>query len=165
MPDAASFDPLGALRTLVRHGVAFVVIGGIAARLHGSPTVTNDLDICYERSEANFERLGAALVEVDAYPRGAPPGLPFVADAATLAGGDRFTLQTTAGGLDCLGTPAGTRGYQDLTANAERWKIAEGLEVQVTALADLIRMKRASGRPKDRIELEVLGALRDEIGE
>ena len=38
-----------------------------------------------------------------------------------------------------------------------------GFTIRVASIDDLIRMKRAAGRPKDLIEVEVLGALRDEI--
>jgi len=157
------FDPLAALRILVAHGVDFVVIGGIAARIWGSPTVTRDLDICYARASANFERLAAALRDVHAKLRGVKEELPFRLDARALAAGDSFTFKSDVGDLDCLGTPTGTGGYDDLRASAELVDV-DGLKVWVTSLADLIEMKRAAGRNKDRVELEVLGALRDERG-
>jgi hypothetical protein len=157
------FDPVAALQVLIQHGVDFVVIGGIAARIWGSPTVTRDLDICYARAPANFERLAAALQEVHAKLRGVKDEVPFRLDARTLAAGDSFTFKSDVGDLDCLGTPTGTGGYDDLKAGAELVDV-DGLKVWVTSLADLIEMKRAAGRSKDRVELEVLGALRDERG-
>ena len=157
------FDPVAALQVLIAHGVDFVVIGGIAARIWGSPTVTRDLDVCYARAPANFERLAAALREVHAKLRGVKDEVPFRLDARTLAAGDSFTFKSDVGDLDCLGTPTGTGGYDDLKAGAELVDV-DGLKVWVTSLADLIEMKRAAGRNKDRVELEVLGALRDERG-
>jgi len=157
------FDPVAALQVLIAHGVDFVVIGGIAARIWGSPTVTRDLDVCYARAPANFERLAAALQEVHAKLRGVKDEVPFRLDARTLAAGDSFTFKSDVGDLDCLGTPTGTGGYDDLKAGAELVDV-DGLKVWVTSLADLIEMKRAAGRNKDRVELEVLGALRDERG-
>ena len=156
------FDPLRSLQALVEHGVRFVIIGGFGGRLRGSPTVTGDLDVCYARDEENLERLAGALRELHATLRGAPEDMPFRLDARTLAAGDHFTFATDAGSLDCLGTPAGTSGYDDLVAGADRLDL-DGLSAQVASLDDLIRMKVAAGRPKDRIEAEVLGALRDEI--
>jgi hypothetical protein len=155
-----AFDPLRALRTLDLHGVRFVLIGGLGARLHGSPSVTNDLDICYERSPENLERLADALSAMSATLRGAPD-VPFRLDAKSLAAGDHFTFVTTAGNLDILGTPAGVGGFDDLARNAQRMEL-DGLTVAVASIDDLIRMKLAAGRPKDLIEVEVLGALRDE---
>lgn len=155
------FDPVAALRILAAHRVDFVLIGGIAARLWGSPTVTRDVDICYAREPANLERLAAALKEMRATLRGVNEEVPFRLDARTLAARDHFTFKSDVGDIDCLGTPTGTGGYGDLRASAERLDV-DGLKVWVTSLADLIEMKRAAGRPKDRIEVEVLGAVRDE---
>lgn len=159
-----AFDPLRALRTLIDHGVEFVVIGGIAGRLWGSPTVTNDLDVCYRRTRKNMERLADALNSIHARLRGVDDEVPFQLDAATLANGDSFTLVTDAGNLDVLGTPSGTSGYDDLLATATEIELEE-LTVKVCDLEDLIRMKRAAARPKDLIEVEVLTAVRDETGQ
>jgi hypothetical protein len=156
------FDALRLLRVLDGHRVRLLVIGGFAARLHGSPTVTNDLDVCYAGDRANLHALAAALAELRARLRGAPPDAPFRLDAATLRAGDRFTFLTSAGSLDILGAPEGTAGFDEL-ARAGTTMDLGGLVVRVAALDDLIRMKRAAGRPKDLIELEVLGALREEI--
>jgi hypothetical protein len=142
--------------------VSFVVIGGAAASALGSPSATFDLDICYERSRENHEALARALQSLRARPRGFPPDLPFKVDATTLLLGDHFIFSTDLGDLDCLGTPAGTQGYADLVRDAVEVEIG-GVTVKVTALHDLMRMKRAAGRPKDLVELEILGALRDEI--
>ena len=95
--------------------------------------------------------------------RGVKEEVPFRLDARTLALGDSFTFVSDVGDLDCLGTPTGTGGFDDLRASAELVDV-DGLKVWVTSLADLIEMKRAAGRNKDRVELEVLGALRDERG-
>ena len=157
-----AFDPELALRTLDRHGVRFVVIGGIAARLLGSPTVTRDTDICYERKPENLERLAAALEELGATLRGVDEEVPFLLDAKTLAAGDHFTFETLAGDFDVLGTPAGVEGFDELAKRAEPVDI-DGITVLVASIDDLIRMKRAAGRAKDLIEVEVLAAVRDEI--
>ncbi|HEY6844036.1 MAG TPA: hypothetical protein VI391_07705 [Thermoanaerobaculia bacterium] len=157
-----AFDPLEILQTLHRHDVRFVIIGGIAGRLWGSTTVTNDLDICYARDRANLEALASALNALKAKLRGVDRDVPFVLDARSLKMGDSFPFATIAGSLDCLGTPAGSKGYEGLARTATRMDVG-GLEVAVASLEDLIQMKRAAGRPKDLIEVEVLAAVRDEI--
>jgi len=157
------FDPIRALKMLVDHRVRFVVIGGFAGRLWGSTTVSNDLDVCYARDRKNLNALAAALQELEASLRGARDGLPFRPDAETLATGDHFTFTTNAGNLDCLGNPAGSRGFLDLIAGATAMKL-DSIEVPVASLDDLIRLKRAAGRPKDLVEVEILGALKEEIG-
>src|SRR5213078_3529458 len=120
---AERFSPLEMLRVLDRQGVAFVLIGGVAARLHGSPSLTGDLDLCYDRRPENLERLAEALRELGARLRGVDDDVPFLLDAKTLAAGSNFTFVTVAGALDVLGSPAGTRGYDELVANAERFDL------------------------------------------
>jgi hypothetical protein len=138
-----------------------VLIGGLAATEHGSPEITNDLDICYARDDENLERLAAALRELGAVLRGAPDDVPFILDARTLGAGDHFTFRTTAGPLDILGTPSGARGYEEMEATAEAMEIF-GIRIQVVSLDDLISMKLAAGRLKDLVSVEILQALRDE---
>lgn len=158
----AAFDPLRIIGVLNECGVRYVVIGGLAATAHGSPSITMDLDICYDRRPENLAFLVRALRALHAQLRGAPKDVPFRLDAETIAAGDHFTFATVAGDLDCLGTPGGTEGFEDLAANAEA-KDFDGVRALVASIDDLIRMKRAAGRPKDLVEIEILGALRDEI--
>ena len=158
------FDPMAGLRVLVEQGVRFVLIGGYAAALRGSPMLTGDVDLCYARDRENLERLAAALSRLGARLRGVPADVPFQLDARTLAAGDHFTFATDAGPIDCLGAPAGTDGFADLSASATDEDL-EGLIVAVASLDDLIRMKRAAGRPQDRIAVEWLTALSDELEE
>jgi hypothetical protein len=159
---SADFEPQAVIRLLGRHGVHYVLIGGLAAITYGAPLVTRDIDLCYARDLNNLQRLAGALSEVNAELRGADPGLPFRLDAQTLAGGDTFTFATDIGSVDVLATPAGTAGYEDLARTADRYELF-GHQVLVASLDDLIRMKRACGRPKDLLAVEELSALRDEI--
>lgn len=162
MSERPDFDPFALARALGVANVRYVLIGGYAAQVLGSPVLTGDLDICYARDKENLEALTEALRGLGAALRGAPSGLPFRLDARTLAKGDSFTFTTVDGDLDVLGTPSGTEGYDDLVRDATSHEI-EGVIVKVASIDDLIRMKRASGRIKDRIHLEHLGALRDEL--
>jgi hypothetical protein len=158
------FDPIEVFRTLDQHGVRFVVIGGVGARLFGSPTITRDTDICYERGPENLGRLSDALTELGARLRGVDDDVPFILDARTLAAGDRFTFTSRAGDVDVLGTPAGVAGFDELDRQAVVFDLGE-VAVRVASIDDLIKMKRAAGRPKDLIEVEVLGAVRDELAD
>jgi hypothetical protein len=159
------FDAGELVRILQRHRVDFVIIGGIAGQLWGSATITQDLDICYAREKTNLENLAAALRELKAKLRGVKEDVPFQLDARTLFNGDSFTFTTEFGALDCLATPSGTSGYNDLKQAAETMPVGGGLKVRVCSIDDLIRMKRAAGRSKDLRALEELGALRDERGD
>lgn len=157
-----AFDPRPSLRVLLAHDVRFVVIGGIAGVLLGSPSFTFDLDLCYDRDGENLERLARALTELKATLRGAPLGLPFQLDAKTRQMGDSFTFETSSGDLDCMGTPAGTSGYGDLAEHATQVVVDGDLHVMIASIEDLLRMKRAAGRPKDLIAIEILSALKEE---
>jgi len=91
------------VRTLADGGVEFIVVGGFAAVVHGSARVTFDVDVVYRRSTENIARLVLALTPYHPYLRGAPPGLPFRWDAATVQHGLNFTLKTDIGDVDLLG--------------------------------------------------------------
>jgi len=164
VPARGTLDPLEILRVLVANEVRFVVIGGIAAALHGSTTLTADLDILYDRSGDNIERLARALAALGAVRRDLPTEAPAPLDARTVRNGTNFLLTTRHGDLDCIGeTPSGRFTHAQLAPTAERMRIGTDLEINVASLDELIRMKRATGRTKDRIELETLSALRDEL--
>lgn len=149
------------IRRLAAADVRFVLIGGFAAAVLGSPRTTVDLDVAYARDEENLARLAAALEPLLPRLRGAPPGLPFVLDAATLARGLNFTLTTSLGDLDLLGDVTGGGGYEDLLPHTRRIRVFD-TEVAVVTLPWLIRLKRASGRPRDLAAVAELEALLEE---
>lgn len=154
----------GLLRTLSAGGVEFIVIGGVAAALHGSAHLTFDLDVLYRRTPDNFERLARALEPIAPYLRGAPRGLPFRLDAATLSRGLNFTLTTTLGDLDLLAEVAGDGTYDRLIDEAETMDL-DGQPVRCVSLPRLIALKRAAGRPKDADSIAGLEALLEERGD
>lgn len=144
--------------------MAFIVVGGAAAIAHGSTRLTQDLDIVYERSTANLDSLVAALGEFKPYLRGAPPGLPFLWDRGTLARGFNFTLVTSLGDIDLLGEIPGGGTYRDLLANAIELHLFQ-TRCLCLSLRQLIRAKRAAGRPKDLEALAELEAIEEENAE
>ncbi len=149
------------LSALSRERVSFVIIGGIAATLHGSARLTNDLDIAYERSLENVERLATALSPLQPYLRGAPPGLPFRFDPATIRRGLNFTLRTDAGDIDVLGEVTGLGDFEAVERESLEVELF-GSEYKVLNLDALIRAKRAAGRAKDLEVVAELEALREE---
>jgi hypothetical protein len=164
LPDPDPTDVPAVIDVLERHEVRFILVGGQAARAWGSPTITVDFDAAYARDRPNLERLASALRELEAKLRVArepEADLPSQLDALTLERGFNFTFQTRAGAVDLLGLPAGVDGYDELVLNAVPMELF-GHTVLVAALDDLLRMKIAAGRPKDRIVAEWLAALRDE---
>jgi hypothetical protein len=148
------------LQVLDEHGVQFILIGGFAAVIHGSPYVTTDIDVVPERSLDNLGRLSAALRAMNArvWSASEPEGIPFDHDAASIANVRVWNLITDLGRLDLTFEPAGTSGYEDLARGAIRLEIL-GAQVDVAALADIVRSKEAAGREKDRLVLPVLRRL------
>ncbi|MCW3064367.1 MAG: hypothetical protein JWN32_1539 [Solirubrobacterales bacterium] len=151
-------DARAILALLTAKGVDFVVIGGIAAVLHGSATHTYDLDICFATEATNLEALGTALIEMGASLRGAPDDVPFVPDADTLRRVEVLTLSTHYGNFDVLARPAGAPRYESLRRTADRYDVG-GFVVSVASVPDLIAMKSAAGRRKDLVAVEELEAI------
>jgi hypothetical protein len=150
-----AFDPVRLLEALQRHGVDFIVVGAAAAISQGSPLPTYDLDVTPARDPDNVERIVAALHELDAKLRTASDPVAFPIDAK-IAGAEAWTLATSAGPLDLVFVPAGTRGYEDLRRDALTLDLGTGAPVLVASLRDVIRMKEASSREKDRAQLPAL---------
>ena len=156
----AEFDPRAIFDVLERHGVRYVVIGGVAAILHGAAHVTTDVDVVPQDARDNLERLAGALKEIHARIRvsGEPDGVPFDHSAASLARVRIWNLQTDIGDLDVTFEPSGTHGYDDLRRDAIVMRLRSG-NVPVASLADVIRSKEAADRPRDRAVLPGLRAL------
>ncbi len=157
------FDAPAMVRQLADRQVQFVVIGGLAMIANGSAYVTKDLDVCYQRTPENIATVAAALAPIHPYLRGAPPGLPFRFDPATIQAGLNFTLITDYGDLDLLGEVSGLGNYEKVLAASNLMEMY-GQQVQVLSVDGLIAAKKAAGRTKDKLhllELEELKKLRD----
>ena len=158
------FDPAAMLAALHDANVRFVLIGGMAAILHGDVGVTVDVDIAPANDRDNLECLATALRSLDARIRtdDVPQGLPFDCSVGFLhnLGPDAIlNLMTRAGALDLSFTPAGTGGYPDLRRDAVAVEAPEGVPILVASLADVIRSKSAADREKDRRALPRLHEL------
>ncbi len=153
----AVFRPADVLSALHRHRVKYVLIGGLAATLHGSPITTQDADICPERDRENLDRLAAALRELNARIRteGVDDGLAFACDAKFFQMMSIANLATDAGDVDVTFEPSGTGGYEELVRNAIEIEV-DGVVIPTASLEDIIRSKTAANRPKDRAALPVL---------
>lgn len=146
------------LRVLTDGAVDFVLIGGVAANLHGSARATFDIDVVYSRAPANISKLVKCLAPYKPYLRGAPPGLPFQFDETTVRNGLNFTLDTQLGEVDVLGEVAGGGNYAQLLPYTVELE-AFGVRCKCVTLERLIQLKRAAGRPKDFESLAELQLL------
>lgn len=159
------FDPFEMCRILNEEKVEYVVLGGFAAVLRGSPVTTRDLDVIPDRNPGNLDRLGRALTRMNAMIRvsGEPIATnidgPFIANMPHM-----LNLVTDFGDIDLTFTPAGSTGeFTGWKVNATSELIADGLIVSVASLDDIIDSKMTANRPKDHLSLPYLKSLRDEL--
>ncbi len=146
------------IAVLARHGVDYVVIGGVATQVHGHRRTTMDLDLTPDPSPENLRRLGAALAELEARPRdfGAQGAEVPVADPEHLSVAAIVPpLLTRHGQVHILKEPKGARGFEEMRERALVIDL-DGNKVAIVSLDDLIRMKRAAGRPGDLDDVAVL---------
>ncbi len=160
----AALDPQCLFTTLAEHEVDYVLIGGLAAVLHGSTAMTNDADILPDSAMDNLERLGQALHSLNARLRvdGDPDGIAFDPHPTLIASMAMLKMTTRCGDLDLTFTPSGLDGYGGVNERSVTFEVG-GLHLQVAALADIIRSKEAADRPKDHATLPILHALQEEI--
>ena len=151
------------LEALVQGGVEFVVVGGVAAVLHGAPVTTVDLDIVHRRTEDNVDRLLADLETLDAETR--PTRIPPLRPTRDmLLGSGQLNLSTRLGPLDPLCVLHSGEDYEVLIESAVT--VSDGaLELRAIELETLIRVKTEAGRAKDKLAVPLLIALRDRRSE
>ena len=143
------------LEALGRENVEYVVIGGLAAVTHGSPYLTDDLDISYGRAPSNVEALVRALAPLNPRLRVRGGEVPMVWDGRTVTNGLNFTLSTDAGDLDLLGDVQGIGTYEAMLPECETVELY-GQKVRILSIRQLIAAKRAAGRPKDLLHIDAL---------
>jgi hypothetical protein len=155
-PPDRPYDAAAVTAALQKRTVRFVVIGGVAAIAQGSPLPTEDIDVTPDRSPENLAAIAGALQDLEAKLRTPDEPVAFPIDARMVGGNTVWTLTTRAGNLDLVFEPAGTRGYDDLRRQAVEFDLGSGKPALVAALTDVIRMKEASNREKDRAQLPAL---------
>src|SRR3954452_13887433 len=139
MAESPSVKFLGILRVLLRHGVDFFVVGGVAAQLEGAPILTFDLDVLYDKNPENLARLLAALRDLKARYRD-PAGRHIEPDTEKLATLRLHLLLTELGALDVLGSIGNGLTYQDLVDRTILYQLGES-QVHVLELAAVIETK------------------------
>ena len=159
--DAVTPDLERLLPALVCAKAEFIVIGGVAATIHGSARATYDVGLLYSRNEENIQRLANLLEPYKPYLREALPNLPFSWDAKTIRSGLNFTLTTTLGDIDLLGEVARGETYSDLSPYSFDVE-AFGVRFKCIDLPTLIRIKEAADRPIDREAIAELRVLLEE---
>lgn len=137
------------LKRMNESGVPYVLIGGLAARAHGSSVNTDDIDVCVEPIDEHWRRIVAAFSDVRPYYRMRPDKPPLTPDHPWLVGLKNLYLRTDIGQLDILGEVPGVGSYGDIkdkTISAD----LQGLQCRVLDIPTLIRAKQQANRPKDQ---------------
>lgn len=154
------------IELMVQSGIRFVIIGDVSRSVHTHRYATDDIDFSYSRDPDGFPGLVETLNRHHVRLRNVPPELPFFFDLRILKNTQNFTLETDVGDMDLLAEPAGVDSFEGLWNMATKMEIF-GMKVRVASIDDLIAMKRAAGRPKDRQHiLELLDLqqfLHDEV--
>lgn len=138
--------------SLVESKVRFVLIVGLAMIAQGAANTTLDVVFSYDRSIDNLASLVTVLKNCHAHLRDAPHNLPFLIDVQTFKNVINLTLTTDFGDLGLLAEPAGVDSFEGLWSRADEMQIF-GMKVKVACLEDILAMKRASDRPKDRLHI------------
>jgi hypothetical protein len=156
-----SFDARELFTALAHRDVEYVTIGGIAIQAHGGQRLTQDLDVAIAASTENLARLADALLDLDARILG-PEGQRSLSTptAPLLASSDQWHLITDHGPLDLITLPAHLGTFAELRARAHEVPLGE-LSIPIADREDLLRMKRAAGRPQDLADVRLLESLDD----
>jgi predicted nucleotidyltransferase len=144
------FNPAAILATLERHGVRYVLIGGLAANAHGTRRTTRDVDVIVERSDDNLGRLASAARELEVGSRVIDSRMQELdpLDPADLGRAANVSLDTRDGELDVMNEAKGAPPFKRLCARAVVVEVL-GVRVPVAGLDDLIALKHAAGRDVD----------------
>jgi hypothetical protein len=151
-------DLLELFRVLAEHGVDYLVIGGVAAQVHGHRRTTKDLDVTPAPDPKNFERLAAALVALDAHPAELGASAPTPTAEQLHVASIVPPLATQHGELHILNDVPGAADYAVMCTRALESNLG-GIAVRIVGVDDLVRMKKATGRPSDIEDIEVLATV------
>jgi hypothetical protein len=153
------FDAREIFRALAQSEVEYLTIGGIAIQAHGGQRLTQDLDVAIAASTENVARLADALLDLDARILG-PDGQHSrsVPTAPLLASSDQWHLITVHGPLDILTLPAHLGSFEEMRARAHEVSLGD-LTIPIAHRNDLLKMKRAAGRPQDLADVQLLESL------
>jgi predicted nucleotidyltransferase len=149
--------PREILERLVDADVRFVVVGGIAVNAWGYLRGTQDVDIVPDPDPGNLQRLGDLLESLEGRVETGDGRLGASAISTFLRAGDRTLVATVVGPIDILQGLPQVPPFGRLDADAVSVDLGS-VTVRVCSLEALIEMKRASGRARDRDDVEALEA-------
>jgi hypothetical protein len=154
------FELVSVTAAMARHGVNYVLIGGVSGMLHGmSEYRTKDVDLLVQDNAANRDRLAAAMNELNAVPLRSANREAIIGDDF-MVGSTQW--ETDAGDVDILISATGPDEtiivYSDIERREEYVELDDGQRVPVASLDDVIRMKEAANRTKTTSPCRSFGA-------
>jgi predicted nucleotidyltransferase len=152
-------NPNQLLQFLLENNLDFVLVGGIAAVVHGSAQVTQDLDICLLTKSGAVEELRRILAQLHPKHRMTPQKLSFLTEPRDISSINNIYLDTDLGPLDILSEIKGVGSFERVKKDAITAKVF-GFSCKVISLDDLIAAKKAMGRTKDQAALVELLAIK-----
>ena len=148
------------LEALLRAKVDFVIVGGLAAVLHGSTLLTRDLDICIPLGSKSILRLQEAIEVLHPRVRSGADLVPLELDAEQAAAVKNLYVTTDEGRLDCLGLVAGVGDFDSVLRESIEIPLGDS-SCRVLGIDALIRAKETMGRSHDLQTVIQLKALRE----
>ena len=139
-------------KALNEYRLEAILIGNMAAALHGAPVSTIDIDLFFRKTPANMQKLKRVAMALEAVIL-----RPYYPASAL------FRLQRDRDGLqiDFMGQIDGVKSYESVRGRAASYEIG-GQKLLAASLDDIIRSKRAAGRGKDRAVIDILEKTREE---
>lgn len=150
-------DFAAVLRDLNDAAVRYVIVGGLAVIRHGVVRATKDVDAAVAMDAQNQARLEALL---ERWRPTNPDGTPLRSNG--LQAGGALALRTSNCLVDILSEQLLGAPFGDVLARSDLKRI-DGVEAPVCSLADLVVMKRATGRSTDALDLERLREAHGEL--
>ena len=150
----SSIDLGAILEGLVRAGVDFILVGGLAAVVQGAPVTTMDVDIVHSQSSENITRLLQYLTSIDAFHR-RPDDKLIKPQAGDISGKGHALFTTRIGPIDVLAVIEGGKAYGDLLEHTVEIEF-RNRTIRVLDLEMLVQLKKNYPDPKDRQRLPVL---------
>ena len=151
------------LARLIKAEVEFVLVGGLAAAIHGSSLNTRDVDVCCRFSEDNLMRIQRAFEGLHPVHR-SRPDLPLALTPEQCAGLKNLYIKTDLGVVDCLGEVLAVGGFDEVFSHSLPLEMPIGV-FRILDVDTLIKAKEAMGRPHDLIAVQHLKALKTQLSD
>jgi hypothetical protein len=149
------------LKRFYQDRIKYLIVGGLAVNLHGVPRVTQDIDIIIATDKDNILRTNRILKELGYVPR-----LPV--DPDDMADKGRLKEWIEEKNMKAFSFWNNKEAYKvvdivlvhpldfEISYRSKVVREAEGVEIFLASVEDIIKMKEASGREQDMSDIKML---------